>query len=93
MSVLFITHDMGVVAEIADRALVMRAGAEVETARRRTCSQRPAAAYTRLLIDAVPRLGSMSGTDCASEVSRPTAHGACRGAARRCSSRCSKSTI
>ena len=63
MSLLFITHDMGVVAEVADRTLVMREGAEVETGATTDVFARPAAAYTRLLIDAVPRLGSMRGTD------------------------------
>ena len=63
MSLLFITHDMGVVAEVADRTLVMREGAEVETGATADVFACPAAAHTRLLIDAVPRLGSMAGTD------------------------------
>ncbi|WP_206932788.1 dipeptide ABC transporter ATP-binding protein [Roseococcus thiosulfatophilus] len=61
MSVLFITHDMGVVAEIADRVVVMHRGRAVEqgeTTRLFTQAQAP---YTRALLAAVPRLGSMEG--------------------------------
>jgi peptide/nickel transport system ATP-binding protein len=63
MALLFITHDMGVVAEVADRTLVMRQGEAIETGATEQVFARPAAAYTRMLIDAVPRLGSMRGTD------------------------------
>lgn len=54
--VLFITHDFGVVAEIADRVTVMRHGQLVEQGRPDELLQRPKAAYTRELIDAIPRL-------------------------------------
>jgi peptide/nickel transport system ATP-binding protein len=60
-SVLFITHDMGVVAEIADRTVVMYNGEAVETGRTEdifASSQHP---YTRSLLSAVPILGSMKG--------------------------------
>ncbi|BCH27545.1 ABC transporter ATP-binding protein [Mesorhizobium sp. L-8-3] len=57
-AVIFITHDMGVVAELADRVVVMRDGERVETAPTRELFARPQAAYTRALLDAVPRLGS-----------------------------------
>jgi peptide/nickel transport system ATP-binding protein len=63
MACLFITHDMGVVAQVADRMLVMRQGEAVETGATAQVFARPAAAYTRLLIESVPRLGSMHGTD------------------------------
>jgi peptide/nickel transport system ATP-binding protein len=63
MSALFITHDMGVVAEVADRTLVMRHGEAIETGATVDVFARPAAPYTRVLIDAVPRLGSMRGSD------------------------------
>jgi peptide/nickel transport system ATP-binding protein len=63
MSALFITHDMGVVAEVADRTLVMRQGEQIETGATAEVFARPVASYTRVLIDAVPRLGSMRGTD------------------------------
>jgi peptide/nickel transport system ATP-binding protein len=59
MSVLFITHDMGVVAEIADRMLVMFDGRIVEAGSTRDVFAAPRDAYTRSLLAAVPRLGSM----------------------------------
>lgn len=54
--VLFITHDFGVVAEIADRVVVMRHGRKVEEARKADILGAPRHAYTRMLIDAVPGL-------------------------------------
>lgn len=57
-AVVFITHDMGVVAEIADRVVVMRHGKMVETADTGALFRRPRAAYTRELLNAVPKLGS-----------------------------------
>ena len=59
MGVLFITHDMGVVAEIADRALVMRHGHIVEDGTCRDIFARPRHPYTRTLLFAVPQLGAM----------------------------------
>lgn len=59
MSVLFITHDMGVMAEIADRTVVMLRGDAVETGSTTEIFARAAHPYTRALISAVPRLGSM----------------------------------
>ncbi|WP_421368333.1 ABC transporter ATP-binding protein [Agrobacterium tumefaciens] len=59
MSVLFITHDMGVVAEIADRTIVMFRGDEVETGATGDIFQRGKHPYTRALLSAVPKLGSM----------------------------------
>jgi len=61
MSVLFITHDMGVVAEIADRTVVMQRGNLIETAPTREIFANPREAYTRALLSAVPRLGAMAG--------------------------------
>jgi len=61
MAVLFITHDMGVVAETADRMLVMRDARIVESGTTRAVFADPRAAYTRALLAAVPRLGSMAG--------------------------------
>ena len=68
MSVLFITHDMGVVAEIADRVVVMLAGRTVEDGPVEDIFSNPQHPYTRALLDAVPRLGSMKGQSRAGEV-------------------------
>ncbi len=63
MGVIFITHDMGVVAEVADRVLVMYRGDKVEEGGSDEVFARPQHAYTRALLSAVPRLGAMQGTD------------------------------
>src|SRR5580700_7930237 len=55
-AVLFITHDMGVVAEIADRVAVMRHGQLVETGALDTILRAPTMEYTRNLLSAVPSL-------------------------------------
>ncbi|MES2291106.1 MAG: ABC transporter ATP-binding protein [Pseudomonadota bacterium] len=61
MSVLFITHDMGVVAQVADRTIVMHRGAMVETGSTPEIFAAPVEAYTKSLLAAVPKLGSMKG--------------------------------
>ncbi|MDQ0995108.1 peptide/nickel transport system ATP-binding protein [Phyllobacterium ifriqiyense] len=61
MAVLFITHDMGVVAEIADRTIVMLRGDVVESGDTADIFANPQHAYTRSLLSAVPKLGSMIG--------------------------------
>ena len=61
MSVMFITHDMGVVAEIADRTVVMLNGNAVEQAPTASLFASAREPYTRALLAAVPRLGSMRG--------------------------------
>ena len=63
MAVVFITHDMGVVAEIADRVLVMFRGEIVEEGLATQVFPAPRHPYTRALLASVPRLGSMQGTD------------------------------
>ncbi len=63
MAVIFITHDMGVVAEVADRVLVMYHGEAVEEGDCTQIFHEPRHPYTRSLLAAVPRLGSMRGTD------------------------------
>lgn len=63
MGVIFITHDMGVVAEVADRVLVMYRGNKVEEGGSDEIFASPQHAYTRALLSAVPRLGAMHGTD------------------------------
>ena len=54
--VLFITHDFGVVSEIADRVVVMQKGRIVEQGRRDDVLSKPREAYTKMLIGAVPSL-------------------------------------
>ncbi|WP_413481304.1 dipeptide ABC transporter ATP-binding protein [Serratia proteamaculans] len=63
MGVIFITHDMGVVAEIADRVLVMRQGERVEQGPVRELFAAPQQPYTQALLAAVPKLGSMAQQD------------------------------
>ncbi|KQX38862.1 ABC transporter ATP-binding protein [Devosia sp. Root436] len=59
MGLLLITHDLGVVAEMADRAIVMNAGEVVETGAVRDVLKHPSHAYTQKLIAAVPGQGSI----------------------------------
>ena len=61
MAVLFITHDMGVVAEIADRVVVMYQGRKVEEGPVAQIFSNPQHPYTKALLAAVPRLGAMAG--------------------------------
>lgn len=61
MGVIFITHDMGVVAEIADRVMVMRRGEVVEENDVFSLFADPQHIYTKTLLAAVPKLGSMRG--------------------------------
>jgi peptide/nickel transport system ATP-binding protein len=61
MAVLFITHDMGVVAEIAHRTVVMYKGRAVEAGTTEQIFDRAEHPYTRSLLAAVPRLGAMNG--------------------------------
>jgi glutathione transport system ATP-binding protein len=63
LTVVFITHDMGVVAEIADRVVVMSQAKVVEQGTVYNIFEFPQKPYTEALLAAVPRLGSMAGTD------------------------------
>nr|WP_221247571.1 ABC transporter ATP-binding protein [Gordonia humi] len=56
--ILLITHNLGVVAEIADRVVVVQLGETIETADVHTLFHSPSQPYTRTLLDAVPRLSS-----------------------------------
>ncbi len=76
MAVLFITHDMGVVAEMADRVLVMLRGDPVEEGDCARIFAAPQHAYTRALLAAVPRLGAMRGTDMPAKFTLPDVPGA-----------------
>jgi len=60
MAVLFITHDMGVVAEIADRIVVLREGRKVEEGSVAEVFRAPKHAYSQQLMAATPKLGSGS---------------------------------
>jgi glutathione transport system ATP-binding protein len=62
-AVLFITHDMGVVAEIADRVIVMHGGRKVEEGPVGRIFAAPAEPYTRALLAAVPKLGALASED------------------------------
>lgn len=57
-SIIYITHDMGVVAEISDRVAVMYAGAVVEVAQVKELFKNPLHPYTRGLLESIPRPGS-----------------------------------
>ncbi len=63
MATMFITHDMGVVAEIADRVVVMRGGEKVEEGPVNEIFACPVQPYTRALLAAVPVLGALSEQD------------------------------
>ncbi|MEY8829576.1 dipeptide ABC transporter ATP-binding protein [Sedimentitalea sp. XS_ASV28] len=63
MAVLFITHDMGVVAEVADRVVVMYRGEKVEEGAVEEIFAAPQHSYTQALLKAVPRLGAMKGIE------------------------------
>ncbi|MGE6918677.1 dipeptide ABC transporter ATP-binding protein [Achromobacter kerstersii] len=62
-AVIFITHDMGVVAEMADDVVVMLRGKKVEQGTVDDIFNAPKHPYTRALLAAVPRLGSLTGRD------------------------------
>ncbi|MEL7117575.1 MAG: ABC transporter ATP-binding protein, partial [Pseudomonadota bacterium] len=61
MAVLFITHDMGVVAEVANRVAVMLQGKKVEEGPVEEIFANPKETYTQQLLAAVPKLGEMRG--------------------------------
>jgi len=79
MGLLLITHDLGVVAEIADRVVVMNAGEIVETGTARDVYHTPHHPYTKKLIAAIPGGGEMAeqlgtGIDPILEISGLTKH-------------------
>ncbi len=63
-AIILITHDLGIVAEVAERVMVMYAGRKVEEAPVRELFRSPRHPYTQGLLGAVPKLGSsLTGTD------------------------------
>lgn len=62
-AVMFITHDMAVVAQMADRVVVMFRGNKVEEGTVSEIFNNPQHDYTKALLAAVPKLGEMNGTD------------------------------
>jgi peptide/nickel transport system ATP-binding protein len=63
-AIVLITHDLGVVAEVAERVMVMYAGRKVEEASVKQLFRSPRHPYTQGLLGAVPKLGSsLTGTD------------------------------
>ncbi len=62
-AMMLITHDMGVIAEVADRVVVMNQSKIVEQGPVEQIFHSPREAYTRGLLSAVPKLGSMAGHD------------------------------
>lgn len=56
MSVIFITHDLGVIAEVCDRVIVMYAGRVLEQAQAETLFNSPRHPYTKGMLDSIPRL-------------------------------------
>ena len=70
-AILLITHDMGVVAEMADRVVVMNGGRIVEARPVMDLFHAPREPYTQELLAAVPRLGSTGGAPPVKESGRP----------------------
>ncbi|WP_245316102.1 ABC transporter ATP-binding protein [Mesorhizobium wenxiniae] len=70
-SIILITHDMGVVAEMADRVVIMRHGRMVEEGKAADIFARPQADYTRELLAAVPRIGTGAGRRSSVEAEMP----------------------
>ncbi|MFO1352486.1 MAG: ABC transporter ATP-binding protein [Gammaproteobacteria bacterium] len=58
MAVLFISHNLGVISQVADRVMVMYAGRAVETASAETLLHEPLHPYTQALLATLPRLGA-----------------------------------
>src|SRR5260370_33197576 len=72
MAVIFITHDMGVVAEVAHRVIVMYRGEKVEEGEALQILHSPRHPYAQARLAAVPRLGSMQGSDAPGRLPLPS---------------------
>ena len=57
LALIFITHNLGIVAKMCDRVAVMYAGRMVESGPVKTIFDRPAHPYTRALLESIPRMG------------------------------------
>jgi ABC-type dipeptide/oligopeptide/nickel transport system ATPase component len=57
MAILFVSHDLAVIAELCDRVAIMRSGRVIEQGATREVIAAPQQDYTRELLAAVPRLG------------------------------------
>jgi peptide/nickel transport system ATP-binding protein len=66
-AILFISHDLAVIGQLAERVVVMRAGAVVESGPARTVLSAPTQEYTRELVAAVPAIGRDRATSAASD--------------------------
>jgi oligopeptide/dipeptide ABC transporter ATP-binding protein len=62
MGILYITHDLGVIAEVASEVAVMYLGRVVEKAPTRELFHNPLHPYTRLLLKSIPKLGKKART-------------------------------
>ena len=71
MAIIWITHDLGVIAEIADRVAVMYAGQIVEHAEVKDLFANPQHPYTRALLETLPRMGEARATRLASIEGQP----------------------
>jgi peptide/nickel transport system ATP-binding protein len=69
--VILITHDMGVVADLSDRVIVMQRGLIVESGTAHQVFKEPRHPYTRSLLAAVPHLGSLTGVESSGGGSAP----------------------
>lgn len=70
-AILFITHDMGAVAEMADRVMVMYAGRVIEQGSTAEVLSAPGHPYTRGLIECLPKLGSSLGPNALERIDLP----------------------
>ena len=71
-AIIIVTHDMGVVAETADRVMVMRKGVNVETGSVKEVLTQPKHEYTRALLNAVPVLGNHKHSTINKSQEKPT---------------------
>lgn len=71
VAVIFITHDMAVVAQVADRVVVMHKGRKIEDGPVTQIFTAPQQPYTQRLLAAVPRLGAMRDKACPEPMMRP----------------------